>query len=69
MCAVDTNVLVRILARDDPAQAESAECFIKEGASVSLLVLAEAVWTLGSKYGLRAADIDHAVSMLMKHEQ
>lgn len=69
MRAVDTNVLVRILARDDPAQVESAESFLIEGAWVSLLVLAETVRTLGSKYGQRAADIDHAVSMLMKHEQ
>lgn len=69
MRAVDANVLVRILARDDPAQVESAESFIKDGAWVSLLVLAETVWTLVSKYGQRAADIEHAVSMLMKHEQ
>jgi predicted nucleic-acid-binding protein len=68
MRAIDTNVLVRIVAHDDPGQVESAESFIKEGAWVSLLVLAETVWTLGSKYGLNSAAIERAVSMLLEHD-
>jgi len=39
MRAVDTNVLVRLLARDDAKQLASAEVFVRAGAWVSLLVL------------------------------
>ena len=44
MRAVDTNVLVRLIVRDDPEQVDRAEAFVAQGAWVSLLVLAEAVW-------------------------
>ena len=46
MRAVDTNVLVRLIARDDSRQVESAESFIENGAWVSVLALAEATWCL-----------------------
>jgi predicted nucleic-acid-binding protein len=52
MRAIDTNVLVRLLARDDPRQLASAEAFVQAGAWVSLLVLMEAVWVLDSVYEL-----------------
>jgi predicted nucleic-acid-binding protein len=32
MLAVDTNVLVRLLARDDPKQAQAADQFVAKGA-------------------------------------
>ena len=41
MRAVHTNVLVRLLARDNPRQVVAAEAFVKAGAWVSLLVLME----------------------------
>jgi predicted nucleic-acid-binding protein len=37
----DTNVLVRLLARDDSKEAKAADQFIAKGAWVSHLVLAE----------------------------
>ena len=40
MRAVDTNVLVRLLTRDDIPQTTSAETFIAKGAWVSVLALA-----------------------------
>ena len=46
MRAVDTNVLVRLLARDDAKQATAAEAFVNPGAWVSHLVLVETVWVL-----------------------
>ena len=46
MRAIDTNVLVRLLVRDDPRQCEAAEGFIAKGAWVSHLVLVETVWVL-----------------------
>jgi predicted nucleic acid-binding protein len=52
MRAVDTNVLVRLITRDDPRQTASAESFITKGAWVSPLTLAEAMWVLGSVYEL-----------------
>ena len=69
MPAVDTNVLVRLIARDDPKQAKAAEDFIAGGAWVSLLVLAETTWVLDSIYGLSGARIANAIEMLLDHKQ
>ena len=69
MRAIDTNVLVRLIARDDPAQAESAEAFVAPGSWVSHLVLAETVWVLGSVYDLNAARIAVALDMLIEHDR
>ena len=41
MHAIDTNVLVRLLVRDDPRQLNAAEKFIVKGAWVSHMVLVE----------------------------
>jgi predicted nucleic-acid-binding protein len=65
MRAVDTNVVVRIVIRDDLRQATSADRFIEKGAWVSSLALAEAVWVLGSAYGMGAAALATAVEMLL----
>ena len=53
MRAVDTNVLVRLIVRDDSGsgQVEKAEAFVAQGAWVSQLVLAETVWVLEFVYG------------------
>ena len=68
MRAVDTNVLVRLIARDDANQARSADSFIEKGAWVSILTLAEATWVLGAVYELGAADVATAVEMLLNHK-
>ena len=67
MRAVDTNVLVRLITRDDYRQAASAESFIDEGAWVSILVLAEAMWVLDSVYELSSKDLAKAIEMLLDH--
>jgi predicted nucleic-acid-binding protein len=67
MRAVDTNVLVRLVTRDDVKQAALADSFIAKGAWVSHLVLAETVWVLDRVYELSAADIAKAVEMLLNH--
>ncbi|MDQ3445517.1 MAG: type II toxin-antitoxin system VapC family toxin [Pseudomonadota bacterium] len=69
MRAVDTNVLVRLIARDDPVQVESAEKFVAKGAWVSHLVLAETSWVLDSVFELKSSQIATAVDMLLNHEQ
>jgi len=67
MRAVDTNVLVRLVTRDDAKQVEAAEAFVAKGAWVPHLALAEASWVLTAVYHLEAADIATAVDMLLNH--
>jgi predicted nucleic-acid-binding protein len=68
MRAVDTNVLVRLVTRDDPKQVASAEAFVTRGAWVSHLVLAEAIWVLIAVYALEPNQIATAVEMLLNHK-
>ena len=67
MRAVDTNVLVRLLARDDRRQTAAAESFVSKGAWVSTLVLMEATWVLTAVYDLTHGEIVTAVEMLLHH--
>ena len=67
MRAVDTNVLVRVLARDDITQAAAAGQFIAQGAWVSHLVLAETVWVLESVYGRTPPQLTEALQLLLAH--
>ena len=67
MRAVDTNVLVRLVTRDDRRQVSAAETFVSPGAWVSHLVLLEATWVLTSVYELDAAALATAVEMLLNH--
>lgn len=69
MRAVDTNVLVRLVTRDDAKQVAAAEAFIASGAWVPHLALAEATWVLASVYDRGAAAIATAVEMLLSHQQ
>ncbi|MGZ5117870.1 MAG: hypothetical protein ACXWIH_17555 [Burkholderiales bacterium] len=50
MRAVDTNLLVRLLVRDDADQVNAAETFVSKGAWVSHLVLGETLWVLDAIY-------------------
>ncbi len=68
MLAIDTNVLVRLLARDDAKQAAAADKFIAKGAWVSHLVLAETLWVLGAVYERTAAQQITILEMLLGHE-
>jgi predicted nucleic-acid-binding protein len=68
MRAVDTNVLVRLVTRDDAKQAARADEFVANGAWVSHLVLAETTCVLSAVYERDASDIATAVEMLLEHE-
>ena len=68
MQAIDTNVLVRLLVRDDARQASAADEFIGPGAWISHLVLAETLWVLESVYGRNPAQLAVALEMLLEHE-
>ncbi len=67
MRAVDTNALVRLLARDDAHQTDAAEAFVARGAWVSHLVLAETTWVLDSVYELKPDQVANAVELLLDH--
>jgi predicted nucleic-acid-binding protein len=67
MRAVDTNVLVRLITRDDSRQVVSAESFIAKGAWVSVLALAETTWVLATIYELSSRDLAKAIEMLLNH--
>jgi predicted nucleic-acid-binding protein len=67
MRAVDTNVLVRLVARDDRKQVAAAESFISKGAWVSTLVLVEAMWVLTAVYELAHPEVATAIDMLLHH--
>ena len=68
MLAVDTNVLVRLLVRDDARQALAADQVIAKGAWVSHLVLAEAIWVLDAVYARTPKQLIAALDLLLTHE-
>lgn len=68
MRAADTNLLIRVIARDDHRQTELADHFVAAGAWVSHLVLAESVWLLAPVFALDRRQIDTAIDMLLQHQ-
>lgn len=69
MRAVDTDVVVRILARDDPKQVRVADQFVSAGAWVSLLALAETTRVLTAAYGRDAAEVGASIEQLLNHKE
>ncbi len=68
MRAVDTNVLVRMLVRDDLEQAKLADTFVRPGAWVSLLVLLETIWVLTVSYRRTPQQLTRTFEVLLDHE-
>jgi predicted nucleic-acid-binding protein len=68
MRAVDTNVLVRLMTRDEARQVAAAEAFVAKGAWVPHLAIAEATWVLAAVYDRGAKAIAEALDMLLNHE-
>jgi predicted nucleic-acid-binding protein len=68
MRAVDTNILVRLITRDDAKQTAAAEEFVEKGAWVSHLALAEATWVLDAVYERKPNEIATPVEMLLNHK-
>lgn len=70
MIALDTNVLVRLLVKDDPDQFAIAVAVIEaagetdEACCLSDAVLCETAWVLASEYGARRADILAALTKI-----
>ncbi len=67
MRAVDTNVLVRLITRDDAAQAAAADTFIQPGAWVPQVALVEAAGVRSAVYELTPSAIATAFDMLLNH--
>ncbi len=67
MIAVDTNILIRFLVRDDERQAEIARRHIKQAEArrerlkIPLLVVLEAIWVLESAYDKARPEILEAI--------
>ena len=63
----DTNLLVRIVVRDDEAQAQMALKVLKgaETVAIPLPCLCELVWVLESVYRLSRSEIAMAVRMIL----
>jgi predicted nucleic-acid-binding protein len=67
MRAVDTNVLVRLLTRDDARQLAAADAFVEAGAWVPHVALVETVWVLESVYEFTQEQTVTALEMLLDH--
>ena len=52
MKAIDTNILVRLIVKDDDEQVARAQAFCARGVLVSLTVVLETEWVLRSRYGM-----------------
>jgi predicted nucleic-acid-binding protein len=74
MMGLDTNVLIRYLTQDDPAQAAKATEILerrltpKNPGFVSVVAMVETVWVLDRAYGLTAQEIADAVERLLQVE-
>lgn len=72
MIAVDTNVLVRFLVQDDPAQGAAATRLFQEAEErgeriwIGMVVLVEMVWVLGRLYGIAGEKSLHLVRDLLE---
>ena len=63
MFGIDTNLIVRFLVNDDPAQSASArDLIVSEDVFVSSTVILETVWVLCSVYGYSGAQAGSAIT-------
>ncbi len=71
MKALDTNILLRFVVRDDENQFAKARDFLNsrsadDPAFISLIVLVEFVWTLRQRYGRSRSEILSLVTTLLE---
>lgn len=75
MIGIDTNVLVRYIAQDDPAQSKRANRLIEEECSVttpgfiSLVVLVELIWVSESCYGAARSEMAEMLRRILSIRQ
>lgn len=74
MIGIDTNVLVRYFAQDDPAQAAIAtelieqRITVREPGFISVVVIVETVWVLQRAYRLDSSEVATVVERLLQAE-
>ena len=72
MIGLDTNILVRYLAQDDPVQSPTATKILEDRLTettpgfVSVIAMVETVWVLDRAYGFTAEEIAAAVERLLQ---
>jgi predicted nucleic-acid-binding protein len=72
MIGLDTNILVRSLMQDDPAQASQATELIERRLSernpgfISVVAMAETAWVLERAYRLAAPDVATAIERMLQ---
>ncbi len=71
MIAIDTNILVRYLAQDDPAQSPRATQIVERFTEdrpgfISLITTAETVWVLRRAYAMPDSGIAAAIERLLQ---
>ncbi len=72
MIGLDTNVLVRYLAQDDPTQSAQATALIEQRLSpqdpgfVSVIAMVETAWVLERAYGLASAELAATIERLLQ---
>ena len=82
MIGLDTNVLVRYLAQDDPVQSRKATEIIERRITdhnpgfISIVAMTETVWVLDRSYGLSTSELASTIErmlqidvFLVEHEQ
>jgi predicted nucleic-acid-binding protein len=75
MIGLDTNVLVRYLTHDDPAQARRAEAVMnglvagRERAAIAPVVLCELVWVLRDAYDTSKKEIVEVLDRILGTQQ
>ncbi len=72
MIAVDTNILVRFLVRDDEAQATAVYERLKKAEQrgevlfIPLIVLVETIWVLESGYGKSRSEVVESIEDVLR---
>ena len=68
MAAIDTNVLVRLVTKDDESQYRKAQAFVEkhQPVLVTQLSVLELVWVLMSRYGLDKERARRVVEALLE---
>lgn len=68
MIALDTNVLIRLITGDDPAQARGIEAFLENAEGpffIPDLVMAELAWVLQRRYGFTRPEVGGVLLSLL----
>jgi predicted nucleic-acid-binding protein len=68
MKALDTNLVVRLLLDDDPAQTAAVASLLRHGdVFISPTVLLETLWVLESRYGATGDALLDTIAVLARH--